>query len=185
MKPIKIAVVEQDTATRMMLTGMFPPLSRGTVQILLEASTGAELLFKLSGELPDIILLDMFTPVMEGIETAGYLQALFPEITIVALASDADDFDPALMEILGIQSVLLRNQPLELMVSAIVAIHSGSVVVPKINPVTPSIKNTSVQKIKSGFLLPHQIYSSTKISDSNRNRSRNSNRMSDTALIKS
>lgn len=167
MKPIKIAIVEQDTATRMMLTGMLPPLSRGSLQILMEASTGAELLFKLSGELPDIVLLDMFTPVMEGIETSGYLQALFPEITIVALATDIDDFDPALMEILGIQSVLLRNQPLEFIVSAIEAIFSGSVVLPKISPAAHSSENESTRKIKSGFLLPHQIYTSTKISNRN------------------
>lgn len=156
MKPIKIAIVEHDTATRMMLTGMLPSLSRGSVQILMEAATGAELLYKLCGELPDIVLLDMFTPVMEGIETSGYLQALFPEVTIVALASDHDDFDPALMEILNIKSVLLRNQPLEFMAAAIEAIFAGNVVLPKTK--RSESLSSERQVIKSGFLLPHQLY---------------------------
>ena len=156
MKPTRIAVVENDPATRMMLTGLIPSLSQGSVEILIEAATGAELLFKLSAQLPDIILLDMFTPVMEGIETSGYLKALFPEITVVALASDADDFDPALLEILGIQSVLLRKQPIEFMVTAIEAIASGSVVMPKIERHRPE-PSSQIPLLRSGFLLPHQL----------------------------
>jgi DNA-binding NarL/FixJ family response regulator len=161
MKPIKIAIVEHDTATRMMLSGMLPSLSRGSVRILMEAATGAELLYKLCGELPDIVLLDMHTPVMEGIETSGYLQALFPEVTIVALASDSDDFDPALLEILNIKSVLLRDQPLEFMAAAIEAIYSGSVVVPKTTRY--ETETTGRQVIKSGFLLPHQLYNAGRM----------------------
>lgn len=157
MKPIKIAVVENDPATRMMLTGMIPAFSNGTIQILIEAGTGAELLFKLSAELPDIVLLDMFTPVMEGIETSGYLRALFPEINVVALAADADDFDPALMDILGIRSVLLRNQPVEFMVSAIQAVSAGSTVMPRKSGGLHHGSSSHTPVLKSSFLLPHQL----------------------------
>lgn len=159
MKPIKIAVVESNKATRMMLTGMLPTLSQGSVSIPIEAATGAELLYKLSGELPDIILLDMFTPVMEGIETTGYLRALFPEITIVALASHADDFDPALIEILGIQSVLLRNQPLEFMVSAIKAIYSGKVVMPELRQSSKQVQKLADPILNSAHLFSHHANS--------------------------
>lgn len=162
MKPIKIAIVESDKAIRMMLTGMIPTLSRGTIQIGMEAATGAELLYKLSGELPDIVLMDMFTPVMEGIETSGYLRALFPEITLVALSSGPDDFDPALLEILGIQSVLLRDQPLEFMVAAIHSIFSGSIVLPKIRVNSPPKCAAPVPVAKPGFLLPYRVYTPDK-----------------------
>lgn len=145
-----------------MLTGMLPTLSRGTIQILMEATTGAELLYKLSGELPDIVVMDMFTPVMEGIETSGYVRALFPEITLVALASDLDDFDPALMEILGIQSVLLRDQPLEFMVAALHSIASGSVVMPKIKAAAAPTCSAPIPVVKAGFLLPYRVYTPDK-----------------------
>ena len=158
MKPIKIAVVESDTATRMMLTGMIPTMSQGNIQILLEAATGAELLFKLSGELPDIVLLDMLTPVMEGIETSGYLRALFPEVTIVALATGSEDFDPELMEILGIQSVLLRNQPFEFMVAAIGAVAEGKVVMPEFRRSSINNQSTPTPMVKPGYFLPFRVY---------------------------
>jgi len=162
MKPIKVAIVESDKATRMMLTGMLPTLSRGTIQILMEATTGAELLYKLSGQLPDIVVMDMFTPVMEGIETSGYVRALFPEITLVAMASGVDDFDPALMEILGIQSVLLRDQPLEFMVAALHSIATGSVVMPKNKATSPPKYSAPVPVAKAGFLLPYRVYAPDK-----------------------
>ena len=61
--------------------------------VVLEASNGKDLQQKISGrkELPEIILLDVNMPVMNGPETAQWLSKEHPEIKIVALSMNADD----------------------------------------------------------------------------------------------
>ncbi|MBK7100099.1 MAG: response regulator transcription factor [Sphingobacteriales bacterium] len=62
-------------------------------EVTLEASNGKDLQGKLKGKkvLPEIILLDVNMPVMNGIETAKWLTQDYPEIKIVALSMNADD----------------------------------------------------------------------------------------------
>lgn len=61
--------------------------------VVLEASNGKDLLEKMAGrkELPEIILLDVNMPVMDGPETARWLLKNYPEIKVVALSMNADD----------------------------------------------------------------------------------------------
>lgn len=61
--------------------------------VILEASNGKDLQEKMSGrkELPEIILLDVNMPVMNGPETAAWLTKTHPEIKVVALSMNADD----------------------------------------------------------------------------------------------
>lgn len=58
-----------------------------------EAVNGEELLKQIAtaGEKPAIVLLDVHMPVMDGIQTAGALLALYPAIKVVALSMKDDD----------------------------------------------------------------------------------------------
>src|SRR5688572_1804491 len=54
--------------------------------VIATAGNGRDLIEKISeGSIPDIILLDLNMPVMDGYETAHWLQQNHPEIKIVAL----------------------------------------------------------------------------------------------------
>jgi len=61
--------------------------------VILGASNGKDLQEKMQGrkELPDIVLLDVNMPVMNGPETAKWLSETHPEIKVVALSMNADD----------------------------------------------------------------------------------------------
>lgn len=61
--------------------------------IIIEASNGKELLEKInqSKQLPDIVLLDVNMPVMNGVEAAQHLRTKYPQIKLVALSMNDND----------------------------------------------------------------------------------------------
>ena len=62
-------------------------------EVLYHASNGKELQqkLKLQGPKPDVILLDINMPVMDGFETAEWLTEEHPEIKILALSMEDDE----------------------------------------------------------------------------------------------
>lgn len=67
--------------------------SFGSYEVILEALNGKDLQDKIKGkkELPEMILLDVNMPLMNGKETATWLTEHHPQIKIVALSMNADD----------------------------------------------------------------------------------------------
>lgn len=67
--------------------------SFGSYEVILEALNGNDLQDKIKGkkELPEMILLDVNMPLMNGKETALWLTEHHPQIKIVALSMNADD----------------------------------------------------------------------------------------------
>lgn len=85
--------------------------------VILEASNGKDLQTKIGGrkDLPEIILLDVNMPVMNGPETAQWLTKTHPEIKVVALSMNADDNAIIAMFKAGCCAYLLKDtHPTEL-----------------------------------------------------------------------
>ncbi len=71
---------------------------------------GLELQRKLlEGEVPDIILLDINMPVMNGFETAEWLTASFPDIKFLALSMEDDEISILKMLRRGAKGYLLKD----------------------------------------------------------------------------
>ena len=86
----KIVIVDDHTMFRKglcMLIDLFPQY-----QILFDAENGKDFIAKLTPDnLPDIVLLDISMPVMDGYDTAIWIKNNYPEIKILALSTmDAD-----------------------------------------------------------------------------------------------
>lgn len=85
--------------------------------VTIEALNGKELQQKIktSEILPQIILLDVNMPVMDGVETAKWLQTNYPEIKTVALSMNDNDKDIISMIRAGCCAYLLKDiHPYEL-----------------------------------------------------------------------
>ena len=68
-----------------------------------------------SKSLPNIVLLDISMPVMDGFETAKWLKETYPNILIMALSMQDDDQSLIKMVKNGAKGYMLKNtQPLEL-----------------------------------------------------------------------
>jgi DNA-binding NarL/FixJ family response regulator len=62
-------------------------------EVLYEAENGRNLIeqFKIKKNIPDIVLLDISMPVMDGFETAAWLKQNHPAIQVMALTMQGDD----------------------------------------------------------------------------------------------
>lgn len=80
---------------------------------LLEASNGAEAVATFSTEKPDLVLLDVNMPIMDGLETLKKLKELDPDCIVIMLTSLANrqTIDEALS--LGATNYLRKDTPKE------------------------------------------------------------------------
>lgn len=86
----KVAIVEDHAMFRKGLCMLINMFTR--YEVLFEAEDGRDLIKKMDPDnLPDIVLLDINLPVMDGYETATWIKNKYPEIKILALSTmDAD-----------------------------------------------------------------------------------------------
>lgn len=86
-------------------------------EVLFEATNGSDMIenFRARNTIPDIVLLDISMPVMNGFETAEWLQRNHPEVKILVLSMQDDDDAVLRMVKFGIKGYLHKNvHPLEL-----------------------------------------------------------------------
>ncbi|MDQ2770494.1 MAG: response regulator transcription factor [Bacteroidota bacterium] len=86
---------------------------------VVEAATFAELLPQLLARMPDLLLLDLQLPDVDGIEVAKRLLAEYPELKIVVLSMHTDDQLIAQMLKLGVRSYLPKDIDKDLLTKAI------------------------------------------------------------------
>jgi DNA-binding NarL/FixJ family response regulator len=79
------------------------------VEVIGEAETGEEAV-RLAGELhPEVILMDIYMPGMDGLQAAKEIRARFPEIAIVMLTSSERDGHLYEAVQLGVSGYLLKS----------------------------------------------------------------------------
>ena len=82
-KPAKIMVVEDSSRARGALTA-YISLQVG-VRITAEASNGLEAIGKIESSPPDIVIMDMQMPVMDGLEATKIIKKRWPKVKVIAL----------------------------------------------------------------------------------------------------
>ena len=81
------------------------------IEIIYEADNGAEILLYLAANqnLPDIILMDLKMPILNGVEATRTIQKDYPDIKIIALTSyDSKSFINNMIQV-GASSYLIKN----------------------------------------------------------------------------
>lgn len=111
---IQIAVVEDHTLLRKALLDFIHLFKE--YKVVLEAANGQELIDQLQNSvLPDIILLDINMPVMNGYETMTWLQKHYPQIKVLVLSMYSDEASVIKMLKLGAKGYITKNaEPEEL-----------------------------------------------------------------------
>jgi DNA-binding NarL/FixJ family response regulator len=77
--------------------------------VLFEAENGQVLLDKMQNNIPDIVLLDLKMPVMDGIESIQKIKTLFPDVKIIILTMHHEENMILHVLDLGANGYLLKN----------------------------------------------------------------------------
>jgi DNA-binding NarL/FixJ family response regulator len=93
--------------------------SKKNIKVIAEADNGSHLLNLLKGIQPDVILLDIQMPIMDGIATLPEIKKLYPNIRVIMLTMmDDQSMITKLME-LGANSYLTKTSDSEIINEAI------------------------------------------------------------------
>ena len=107
MRKIKLALCDDHTLFRVGMASILGQVH--DFELIMEASNGQELIDRLPRKTPDVVLLDLQMPVMDGTTTADYLRINYPLIKIVVVTMH--DEDRMILHLLekGVSGYLLKD----------------------------------------------------------------------------
>jgi DNA-binding NarL/FixJ family response regulator len=153
---IKVLLVEDHSIVREGLQVLFA--DEPDLRIIGEASNGAEALEFVRSNKPDLVLMDINMPVMNGIECTRELKKLYPEIKIVVLSMH--DQESYLVDILnsGAEGFVIKNTKKAELVFAIKKVMAGGTYI------GPEFTINMLARVNSGERLVINKNSSVKLS---------------------
>lgn len=146
--PVKIAIVDDKSIVRRAIKDKL--YSSGEITIVMEASNGEEFLEKMNESaadlLPQIVLMDLEMPEMDGIQTIAIASTLFPEIKFIVLT--IFDNNEKIFEAIkaGANGYLLKDDDAINLKEAILNVINYNAV-----PMSPAIARKTLGLLKTGF----------------------------------
>lgn len=123
MEPIKILITDDHPYVREGLLSMLKRERDFTV--VGEAGNGVEAVSKAKELSPDVILMDLRMPEMDGVEAMNQIREAKPDIKFVILTTYSDDDYIFRGIAAGARAYLLKDAPREDLFKAIRAVHRG------------------------------------------------------------
>ena len=93
--------------------------SRKDIQMVAEAENGMQLLNLLKHIQPDVVLLDIQMPIMDGLTTLPEIKRLYPEVKVIMLSMHNDHSVITRMMEIGANSYLTKDSDSEMIYQAI------------------------------------------------------------------
>ncbi|MEZ4671123.1 MAG: response regulator transcription factor [Anaerolineae bacterium] len=118
-QPIRVLIVDDHDVVRRGLNIFFQAYDE--LELVGEAVNGAEAV-QLCGELhPDVVLMDVIMPEMDGITATATIRQTFPKIQVIALTSFQDDESMQSMMDAGAVGYMLKNASIDDLAEAIIS----------------------------------------------------------------
>jgi YesN/AraC family two-component response regulator len=87
------------------------------IEICGEAANGKEAIAKALESHPDLIVLDLSMPVMNGLDAARQLKKLMPTVPLIMYSAFGDVFGEQQARLIGISELVSKSQPAPILVS--------------------------------------------------------------------
>ena len=121
-RPLRILLVDDHVAMRNVLRRL---LDRPEFQVVGEAADGLEAIAQTRTLQPDVILMDVAMPRMDGIEATRRLRSEFPSIQILGLSMQSLTDDRHEIERAGAVGFFTKAADMQQVLDRLVTIHSG------------------------------------------------------------
>jgi len=125
---IRVLVVDDDLMVRQTLADYLATAS--DLDLIGSCADGVEAVDAVTRQAPDVVLMDIRMPVMDGIDATREILRIAPQVRVLALTTfDADEAIAAIFDCGGAGFLLKNTRPAAL-VEAIRAAHNGLAVIP-------------------------------------------------------
>lgn len=123
MEPITVLIVDDHAVVRRGLRSFLE--SEGDIEVVGEAANGAEAIEKVQELLPEVVLMDLVMPGMDGVDTIRRVSQISPASRVLVLTSFSED-DMVFPSIrAGAMGYLLKDVPAEDLGRAIRSVARG------------------------------------------------------------
>lgn len=130
--PVKVLVVDDNPGFRESLISL---LGTGDLQVVGQAGSGAEALDLVPQLEPDVVLMDLRMPLMDGITATRHLKDRYPDLGIVALTGMEDQEAVRDMLVAGASGYVLKDSDGDAILTAVLqAAVGGGVISPAVTP---------------------------------------------------
>lgn len=109
----------------LMLIGISSMLEGKGIDIVGTAGDGREALQKAAELKPDVMMLDIVMPGMDGIELARHMRAEMPDVALLVLSSDTSLASLETLLNIGIDGFLSKTSDAALMIDAVKSVAAG------------------------------------------------------------
>ncbi len=127
MQAVKVLIADDHPLIRQGLVKVinFDP----EIEVVGEACDGEDVIKKAAALRPDLILMDLNMPKLDGLEAARIIRDSNPEVQIIALT--VEDSEQKVMEVIkcGVRGYILKDVEPDALISTVKAVHTGETVI--------------------------------------------------------
>ncbi len=121
--PIRILIAEDHLIARAGVSAIVN--AHPDMMVIAEAINGNQAIVLHRAHRPDVTLMDMRMPVMNGFEAVAAIRAEFPDARVIALSTYSGDEDIRRAMLAGAQAYLTKDVLHDELIGAIRAVHAG------------------------------------------------------------
>jgi DNA-binding NarL/FixJ family response regulator len=138
MNTIRILLAEDHTIVRKGLRSLLD--GEAGIRVVGEAADGREAVAKVGQLLPDVVVMDIAMPALNGLEATRQIRNRFPKVKVLILTMHADEeYIPQVLQA-GASGYVVKQAAPEELVSAVQAVYQGELFL------SPSISRTVTQE---------------------------------------
>lgn len=123
MKPLRVLLVEDHALVRAGFRALLHSLPE--IEVIMEASDGLSALDLVESDPPDIVLMDISMPRLNGLETAARIIKRFPGVRVILLSMHTNEEYILRALRIGVDGYLLKDAQLDELREAIITVAAG------------------------------------------------------------
>lgn len=127
------------------------------IEVAGEAADGIEALSKIARIKPDIAIVDISLPKLNGIDLASTLKHEFPQIKVIILTMHKSEEFIAQALYAGVKGYILKDNALEELIQSIESVHNGDIFLSQ--GVTQHVVNSFIKSIPGDYAVKEHISS--------------------------